>query len=88
MTGSRAGHTTPVRIATFNLLSGRAPCEESVDELKYAAAIVSLDADVLGLQEVGRNQPRSGRLDVVTTHLSFLSWWNGRQLRALVADLD
>lgn len=53
-----------MRIATFNILSGRAPSEESVDEEKYAAAIASLDADVLGLQGVDHHQPRSGGLDL------------------------
>jgi endonuclease/exonuclease/phosphatase family metal-dependent hydrolase len=176
-----------VRIATFNILSGRAPSDGRVDEERYRAAIRTLDADLLGLQEVDRNQPRSqhadltaiaaeamdasdhlfvaalsgtpatwsaatgeeqpdsaaygiaflsrydvlgwrvlrlpgapvpvphrfhgrtlptwvrdeprvalvadvdspvGRLDVVTTHLSFLRPWNGRQLRRLLAALE
>ena len=53
-----------VRVATFNILNGRAPNESCVDVERYAAAIASLDADVLGLQEVDRNQPRSGRADL------------------------
>jgi len=52
-----------VRIATFNILHGRAPSERFVDEERYAAAIASLDADVLALQEVDRSQPRSGCAD-------------------------
>jgi endonuclease/exonuclease/phosphatase family metal-dependent hydrolase len=177
-----------MRIATFNILSGRSPEDDQVDEERYRRAIHLLDADLLGLQEVDRNQPRSrhadltaiaadvmgaaehrfvaalagtpgatwsaatgdeqpdsaaygvaflsrypvlgwrtirlpgapvpvphrfhgrrlptwvrdeprvavvaevdsprGRLDVVTTHLSFLRPWNGRQLRLLLAGLD
>jgi len=177
-----------VRIATFNILSGRSPVDDRVDEERFRTAIRRLDADLLGLQEVDRNQPRSqhadltaiaaeamdaphhlfvaalsgtpgatwsaatgeeqpdsaaygiaflsryavlgwqvvrlpgapvpvphrfhgrrlpewvrdeprvalvaevdgphGRLDVVTTHLSFLRPWNGRQLRRLVAALS
>ena len=53
-----------VRVATFNILNGRAPDERVVDEERYAGAIASLDADVLGLQEVDLNQPRSGGADL------------------------
>ena len=53
-----------MRIATFNILNGRGPKERSVDEAQYAEAIASLDADVLALQEVDRDQPRSGRADL------------------------
>jgi endonuclease/exonuclease/phosphatase family metal-dependent hydrolase len=48
-----------VRIATFNILHGRAPEDGRVDVDRLAAAVKSLDADVLGLQEVDRDQPRS-----------------------------
>lgn len=177
-----------VRIATFNILSGRSTADDRVDEARFRTAIETIDADLLGLQEVDRNQPRSqhadltaiaadamgaehhlfvgalagtpgatwaaatgeeqpdsaaygiallsrydvrgwrvvrlpgapvrvphrfhgrrlptwvrdeprvalvaevdsprGRLDVVTTHLSFLRPWNARQLRRLMKDLD
>ena len=53
-----------LRIATFNILNGRTPQESSVDEARYADAIASLDADVLALQEVDRDQPRSGGADL------------------------
>jgi len=53
-----------VRVATFNILNGRTPSESSVDEERYASAIASLDVDVLALQEVDRNQPRSGGADL------------------------
>jgi len=48
-----------MRIATFNILSGRSPGHDRVDEDRFAEAIRTLDADVLGLQEVDRDQPRS-----------------------------
>jgi endonuclease/exonuclease/phosphatase family metal-dependent hydrolase len=48
-----------VRIATFNILHGRSPEDGRVDVDRLAGAIESLDADVLGLQEVDRDQPRS-----------------------------
>jgi len=53
-----------MRIATFNILSGRSPGDDQVDEHRFAAAIRTLDADLLGLQEVDRNQPRSQHADL------------------------
>ena len=48
-----------MRIATFNLLHGRSLEDGRVDVDRLAAAVKTLDADVLGLQEVDRDQPRS-----------------------------
>jgi endonuclease/exonuclease/phosphatase family metal-dependent hydrolase len=48
-----------VRIATFNILHGRSPEDGRVDVDRLAKAVRTLDADVLGLQEVDRDQPRS-----------------------------
>jgi endonuclease/exonuclease/phosphatase family metal-dependent hydrolase len=48
-----------VRIATFNILHGRSTDDGRVDVDRLAAAVKSLDVDVLGLQEVDRDQPRS-----------------------------
>jgi endonuclease/exonuclease/phosphatase family metal-dependent hydrolase len=53
-----------VRIATFNILHGRSPEDGRVDVDRLAAAVKSLDADVLGLQEVDRDQPRSFGADL------------------------
>jgi endonuclease/exonuclease/phosphatase family metal-dependent hydrolase len=53
-----------VRLATFNLLHGRSLSDGAVHAERVAAAVADLDADVLGLQEVDRGQPRSGRLDL------------------------
>ena len=49
------------------------------------------------LPELVRDEPRvavvadvespGGQVTVVNTHLSFIDWWNGRQLRRLVADI-
>jgi endonuclease/exonuclease/phosphatase family metal-dependent hydrolase len=52
-----------VRVATFNLLSGRGVPDGlvRVDDLRAAAQ--ALDADVVGLQEVDRGQDRSGGID-------------------------
>lgn len=48
-----------MRIATFNVLHGRSVTDGTVDVERFAAAVATLDADVLGLQEVDRDQPRS-----------------------------
>ena len=53
-----------MRIATFNILSGRSPADDQVDEDRYRRAVRVIDADLLGLQEVDRNQPRSQHADL------------------------
>ncbi|SDQ04035.1 endonuclease/exonuclease/phosphatase family protein [Quadrisphaera sp. DSM 44207] len=56
-----------MRLATFNILHGRSPEDGRVDVDRCAEAVASLDADVLGLQEVDRDQPRSGGADLTAT---------------------
>ena len=53
-----------MRVATFNILHGRSPVDDRVDLDRYAEAVHALDADVLALQEVDRNQPRSAGADL------------------------
>jgi len=53
-----------MRVATFNILNGRAPADDRVDMGRFADAVKALDADVLGLQEVDRNLPRSAHADL------------------------
>jgi endonuclease/exonuclease/phosphatase family metal-dependent hydrolase len=53
-----------VRLATFNLLHGRSLSDGNVHADRVATAVAELDADILGLQEVDRAQPRSGLLDL------------------------
>ena len=53
-----------MRLATFNILNGRTASDDQVELGVFRDAIASLDADVLALQEVDRNQPRSGRTDL------------------------
>jgi endonuclease/exonuclease/phosphatase family metal-dependent hydrolase len=53
-----------VRLATFNILHGRAPADDRVDVERFASAVRSLDADILALQEVDREQPRSHHADL------------------------
>lgn len=53
-----------MRVATFNVLHGRDPALDAVDVEGFGAAVAGLDADVLALQEVDRNQPRSHGADL------------------------
>ena len=53
-----------MRLATFNLLHGRSLSDGKVHADRVATAVADLNADVLGLQEVDRAQPRSGLLDL------------------------
>ncbi|SBT41365.1 endonuclease/exonuclease/phosphatase family protein [Micromonospora auratinigra] len=53
-----------MRLATFNLLHGRSLTDGLVDPDRLSAAVTALDADVLALQEVDRDQTRSGNLDL------------------------
>jgi endonuclease/exonuclease/phosphatase family metal-dependent hydrolase len=53
-----------VRLATFNILHGRSLSDGTVHAGRVHEAVADLDADVLGLQEVDRGQPRSGLLDL------------------------
>ncbi|MGN6253132.1 MAG: endonuclease/exonuclease/phosphatase family protein [Marmoricola sp.] len=53
-----------MRLATFNILNGRSLGDDHVVSARLAEAVRSLDADVLALQEVDRNQPRSDHADL------------------------
>jgi len=53
-----------MRLATFNLLHGRSLLDGQVDAARLRSAVRQIGADVLGLQEVDRFQPRSGLLDL------------------------
>lgn len=59
-----AGRIRTVRIATFNILHGRSPVDDRVDLDRFTDAVRSLDADILALQEVDRDQPRSHGADL------------------------
>jgi endonuclease/exonuclease/phosphatase family metal-dependent hydrolase len=58
------GRIARVRLATFNILHGRSLRDGKVDLARYADAVRALDADVLALQEVDRDQPRSHGADL------------------------
>ncbi|MGV0737279.1 endonuclease/exonuclease/phosphatase family protein [Mycobacterium syngnathidarum] len=53
-----------MRMATFNILHGRSVHDGDVDLGRLAAAVAELDADILALQEVDLDQPRSGKADL------------------------
>jgi endonuclease/exonuclease/phosphatase family metal-dependent hydrolase len=52
-----------VRLASFNVLHGRSLADGQVSTERLVAACASLEADVLALQEIDRNQGRSGGVD-------------------------
>ncbi len=53
-----------MRMATFNILHGRSVHDGSVELDRLVASVRELDADVLALQEVDCDQPRSGMADL------------------------
>ena len=73
-----------MRLATFNILSGRTLGEELADLGRYAAAVRSLDADVLALQEVDRAQDRSRRADLTAVAAEAMGATDHRFVPALV----
>ena len=52
-----------MRLATWNVLHGRSLADGESHPAGLAAACAALDADVLALQEVDRDQSRSGSVD-------------------------
>jgi endonuclease/exonuclease/phosphatase family metal-dependent hydrolase len=68
---------TTLRLATFNLLHGVSLRDGSTSVEALREAAKTLDADVVGLQEVDRLQERTGRVDqteVVARALN-AEWW-------------
>jgi endonuclease/exonuclease/phosphatase family metal-dependent hydrolase len=53
-----------MRIATFNILHGRSVHDGAVHPDRLVYSIKQVDADILALQEVDLDQPRSGNLDL------------------------
>jgi len=53
-----------MRLATFNILHGRGIHDGTVDSGRLVASVKQLDADVLALQEVDLDQPRSAMADL------------------------
>jgi endonuclease/exonuclease/phosphatase family metal-dependent hydrolase len=53
-----------IRMATFNILHGRSVHDGAVHTDRLVDSIKQLDADILALQEVDLDQPRSGKADL------------------------
>ncbi|MGE2717640.1 endonuclease/exonuclease/phosphatase family protein [Mycolicibacterium litorale] len=53
-----------MRVATFNILHGRSVHDGDVNLDRLREAIRELDADIVALQEVDLDQPRSGKADL------------------------
>ncbi|MBD5784577.1 endonuclease/exonuclease/phosphatase family protein [Cellulosimicrobium terreum] len=66
-----------MRLGTFNTLHG-ADLDGTVDLDRYARAVAALDVDILALQEVERDTPRSRGADLVTVaaHALDAGWWH------------
>lgn len=79
----RLRQTGRVRVATFNILHGRALSDGRVDVERLAAAIRTLDADVLALQEVDRDQPRSLGADLTSVAADAMGATENRFVAAL-----
>lgn len=58
------GTAPTMRLVTFNILNGRSQHDHEVDVAVLRDAVRDLEPDVLALQEVDRNQPRSRRADL------------------------
>jgi endonuclease/exonuclease/phosphatase family metal-dependent hydrolase len=82
----RAGirEPTDVRLVTWNVLHGCSPDDGRVDLERFAAAVRSLDADVLALQEVDRGQVRSQGADLTAVAAEALGARDHRFAAALV----
>ena len=72
-----------MRVATFNILHGRSLDDDRVDVDRLAAAVKRLDADVLGLQEVDRDQPRSMNADLTAVAAEAMGAVDSRFVAAL-----
>jgi endonuclease/exonuclease/phosphatase family metal-dependent hydrolase len=77
-----------VRLATFNVLHGRSVSDDQVDADRFADAVASLDADVLALQEVDRDQERSHGLDLTATAAEAMGASNFRFAAAMAGAPD
>lgn len=66
-----------MRLASFNVLHGRSLADGQVSTARLVDACASLQADVLALQEIDRNQARSGGVDqtaAVAEGMGALAW--------------
>lgn len=76
-----------LRVATYNLLHGVDLASGRVDLARAAASVADLDADVVAVQEVDRELPRSGGSDQVA-QLAERAGLHGVFVPALLGDPD
>lgn len=72
-----------MRLVSFNILNGRTLHDHDVDVRVLADAVRELEPDVLALQEVDRNQHRSGRADLTAVAADAMGAANHRFVAAL-----
>jgi endonuclease/exonuclease/phosphatase family metal-dependent hydrolase len=73
-----------MRLATFNILHGRSLHDGAVHPERLAEAVRRLDPDVLALQEVDRDQPRSHLADLTAVAAEAMGAVSSRFGAALV----
>lgn len=71
-------------MATFNILHGRSLTDGRVDQARLATAVHGLDVDVLAMQEVDQNQPRSLGTDLTAVAAEAMSATAYRFVPALI----
>ena len=72
-----------MRLVSFNILHGRSTTDPLVDVDRFSRAVAALDPDVLGLQEVDRDQERSGGADLTVVAASAMGAVEHRFVAAL-----
>jgi endonuclease/exonuclease/phosphatase family metal-dependent hydrolase len=73
-----------MRLVTFNILHGRSLEDGRVDVDRFRDAIRELDADILALQEVDRDQPRSFRSDLTAVAAEVMGAKSHRYAASLI----
>jgi endonuclease/exonuclease/phosphatase family metal-dependent hydrolase len=72
-----------MRLATFNILHGRSLADGVVDVDRLRTVVDELDADVLALQEVDLDQPRSAKADLTAVAAEVMGAISHRFVAAL-----
>jgi len=75
-----------VRLASLNLLHGRSLVDGKVELARLHAAVAEMAPDIVGLQEVDRDQPRSDSLDLTREVADALGAQYWRFVPALIGE--
>ncbi len=73
-----------MRLATFNAQHAWSGADRAVSVAGFRDAVVSLDADVLALQELDHRQPRTGELDLAAVAAEAMAAVHHRYVPALI----